>query len=242
LESGDVVKVIQVESCYTPITSLGLAHCGTPDVGTIGIVQGCRIHPDDQGKPSKRILVDIHCGSDSFLMGYEGLELVSRQHSSPAAIMEQLWASRTLSGDVRIVAGGHDRITVHSCILETASPVFAAALQAGMKETATREIEVPDSSAVVVTGVLQILYVNSMPDNLDLMQALAFAHKYQIAEAAAFLAPRVISTLTADSLVDAVRFLRDFDGCCDSEQKFLDQIVERVSADKSMLKKHFQLL
>eukprot|EP00415_Alexandrium_ostenfeldii_P001105 UN1105 len=161
-------------------------------------------------------------------------------------LMEQLWASRASSGDVSIVASGDDKapthVRAHRCIVEAASPVFAAALRAGMKEAHTREIEVPGIDEVVVTGVLGILYTGKVLVDMDWMHALAFIHKYQIAEAAKFIAPIVLQRLTADSLRDVVRFLRDFDTAESSGPNYLDIIAEQVASDRPMLVRFLKML
>lgn len=160
----------------------------------------------------------------------------------PSGLMEQLWASRSSSGDVRLLPHGSDGVHAHACILEAASPVFRAALQSGMKEAASREVAIPDTSEGIVIGVLQILYINSMPSDLDTMSALAFVHKYHITGAAKFLVPTVVAEMTVDNVHDVVRFFRDSEENCDSGEQLLDVVLEKVRGDKEMLKRCVKLL
>lgn len=217
------------------------------DRGAHGVVLGAKMNGRQQVvafRPSSSV--------SSTMFDGQGLQLVSkrkRQSSSPprdrfvpGTLMGQLWASRASSGDVRLLPRGSNGVMAHACILEAASPVFAAALQSGMKESAIREIAIPDTDEGVVIGVLQILYTNDMPGDLEMLSALAFIHKYHIAEAARFIAPAVLSKANGDSIADVVRFLRDFDGKDDSEQHFMELIVEKLSGDKRMFTKCLRLL
>jgi len=164
------------------------------------------------------------------------------EQTVPSALMAQMWTSRASSGDVRLLPVGSAGVPAHACVLGAASPVFRAALQSGMKEASAREISIPDVTEDVVTGVLQILYMNEMPGDLDKMSALAFIHKYLIAEAARFVAPKVVSEMTADTAPNVVRFLRDFEGTDNSGRQLLDLALDKAKGDRKMLKRCFQLL
>lgn len=246
-EAGDVVEVID-EGAQCPgagdiANSFGLKHFGKGrrcEKGMHGIVRGVQMQGFVQVVGVQAANIEA-----SFVFHNSGLRPVKKgpkDRNVPAALMRQLWISHASSGDVRLLPQGSDGILAHASILEAASPVFAASLQSGMKESHTREIVMQDTDEAVVTGVLQILYTNDMPSDFDMMSALAFVHKYHIAEAARFMAPEILAKVSADTIADVVRFLRDFDGPDDSEQHFLGMIVEKVSGDKKMLAKCLKLL
>ena len=49
------------------------------------------------------------------------------------------------------------------------SPVFAAALHSGMRESVMKEINLPDTPAVILEGVLELLYLGSLPSSPNRM-------------------------------------------------------------------------
>merc|ERR1711920_696282 len=141
-------------------------------------------------------------------------------------MMRQMWASRVDAQDaVILIAEGGEEIPVHACVLAAASPVFAAALNVGMKETTTRRINVTETPKEVVEGALAILYTGIEPCRLDLDQTLVFAHKYNIVEVAKHVAPKLIKSLSVNNAANVARLLRDFDTSSASQTQFVGTIL-----------------
>eukprot|EP00929_Paragymnodinium_shiwhaense_P074060 TRINITY_DN37880_c0_g1_i1.p1 TRINITY_DN37880_c0_g1~~TRINITY_DN37880_c0_g1_i1.p1 ORF type:complete len:267 (-),score=27.09 TRINITY_DN37880_c0_g1_i1:341-1141(-) len=131
----------------------------------------------------------------------------------PPMVMQHMWQTRTVAGDVRLVSSDSVTSVAHSCVLVAVSPVFAAALQTGMKEAATNEIKLPSTPNSVVEGVLEMIYLGSVPSDIDLLAALRFAHMYDMFEVSKPLADSLLKTMTCDTAAEVMRMLRDFDTC-----------------------------
>eukprot|EP00929_Paragymnodinium_shiwhaense_P045274 TRINITY_DN23147_c1_g1_i1.p1 TRINITY_DN23147_c1_g1~~TRINITY_DN23147_c1_g1_i1.p1 ORF type:complete len:164 (-),score=26.17 TRINITY_DN23147_c1_g1_i1:96-587(-) len=128
---------------------------------------------------------------------------------APSAVMRAMWEARE-SSDVRLIAEGGESINAHGCVLEVASPVFAAALQSGMRESSTREIRLPEAKANLITGVLQLLYLGSLPPDTCKLSVLHFSHKYEIVLAVSHIANDIIANMTAEDAAETVKIMRSF--------------------------------
>ncbi|GJM97720.1 hypothetical protein PR202_ga14669 [Eleusine coracana subsp. coracana] len=69
--------------------------------------------------------------------------------------------------DVTFVVSG-ERVAAHRCVLAARSPVFMDELFGDMKETAAREVEVEDVEADVFRALVQFIYTDALPEELDL--------------------------------------------------------------------------
>jgi len=179
--------------------------------GDVGIVRGSAPHECHGG-----IVVGLHVpkrGRD-YLVAVEGLYLIHpslgpSSSAAPLLVMRAMWASRE-SGDVRLVAKDGQHVDAHACVLTAASPVFAAALQSGMRESIMKEIPLPETLVGVVEGVLELLYLGSLPTALCRWSVLTFAHKYNILAAVMPIANELIAGMTPENAANTVRMLRDF--------------------------------
>jgi len=225
---GDIVRVVDdvhlYDSYSTMAEQLRLSHWQSsieeqidgayvePLNGDVGIVLATGTH-HDTGVP----LFGVHIpqrGHD-YLFQDLGLKVLARAQvnatSIPATIMREMWASRAASGDATLRAQGGCELPAHACVLAAASPVFEASFASGMREASTREITLPDTAPETVEAVLELLYLGSMPDAADRRCVLAFAHTYSIVEAARFVAPALVASMTLGDACETVRMLRDFD-------------------------------
>lgn len=165
----------------------------------------------------------------------EGIELVSDVADTelPVSVMHQLWTTRDSSGDVKLAApGGEQAVIAHACVLGAASPVLAAAFASGMKESATKQIDIQDTSLETIHGVLQLLYTGSRPDGFDLLEALAFADKYQLTPVAKKLGVEAIAAITPENAALTVRLLKNVD---DETSNILDQVFSMWSTDRNIM-------
>lgn len=239
---GAKVRVVDPGKCYNSYPEMARTLClskytrtSTPlRRGEVGSVLGS----GTLFEASDFQIVGIHVTSrdEDYLIGSGGIEVIEMPSPDmvPASIMRALWATRTESGDATLVVG--EQIAVcHSCVLTAASPVFAAALRSGMLESATRRIEVPGVDFSVIEGVLELLYVGSLRDDMDVETVLAFAHQYQIVQVAKYVGPSVVKTMTLENAASIVRFLRDFDRNVESTN-FVDLILNSWVHDRAMMK------
>lgn len=231
--SGDFVKVVKLEQnwliCERRARFLGLSKLKSRDDGEHSIL----LKEGDRG-----IVLDGTWGvglvgiyvprlDEDFIVNISGLEQTGDKAEAPVAIMQQLWASRAQTFDVILIAAGAEEVPVHACILVAASPVFAAALRSGMKETASRKIQVAETPKDIVEGTLAILYTGMEHSKLDIDQVLSFVHKYHIVEVAKYIAPMIIDGLKVEHAAQVVRLLRDFDASSGSQTQFIKSILAK---------------
>eukprot|EP00929_Paragymnodinium_shiwhaense_P054965 TRINITY_DN27564_c0_g1_i1.p1 TRINITY_DN27564_c0_g1~~TRINITY_DN27564_c0_g1_i1.p1 ORF type:complete len:256 (+),score=16.94 TRINITY_DN27564_c0_g1_i1:64-831(+) len=187
---------------------VGYAENRKPTDGQVVKVVGLARHHDDQATRLVGVR-DVVTGHE-FVMKSIGVAPLNKSPQLPAAVMQHMWRSRTSTGDVRLVAKG-DTIIAHSCVLVTVSPVFARALQTETQEAAaTKEITLSDTPAAVVQGVLETIYLDSMPDDLDHLAALKFAHLNDIFAVCEPLVTKLFMNMTCDTAPRIIRMLRDY--------------------------------
>jgi len=153
--------------------------------------------------------------------------------SAPVAIMKSLWESRPDSCDICVTASGGEAVRTHASVLVGASPVFAAMLSSGMKETSAKEIKLPDTGADVVESVLQLLYLGTLPSAVNHIEVLRFAHKYSLVEAVKPIADELVAAMHVDNACDMWRMLRDFDK---QGTSFVDKVLKAWRDDEAMMK------
>jgi len=194
--------------------------------------------------PDSKLIVGIYVESHGrdFLVSSDGLEVLVRSlsqssPSTPSVIMQQLWDTHDVTGDVSLVAESGEVVRAHRNVLAVASPVLAAAFTSGMKEATMGQVELSDTTAPVIQGVLKFLYTGHAPVYLDSMQVWTFAHKYQVIELARYVAPLIVAAMTPENAADTVRMLRDFDskeGAASSP--FVDAVIDLWYDDRDMMR------
>lgn len=197
-------------------------------------------------RPSNAFVAVRLCGSpEGFCILQHCLKLFCRPKavdSLPGALFRKLWTSRESSGDVVLaaaaptLAGTAPCVKAHQCILGVASPVFAAAFTGGWKEGTTRTIDVYDTSVETILGVLELMYTGVKPMTLNILESLAFAHKYMMIEVAHRLGIEAITLLTKDNVASVVRLLKDFDAMEGSDTGFLDAVFDAWGEDRDIMK------
>lgn len=204
--------------------------------GDVGIVIGMAQHPCPV-EPDNDIVVAIHIArrDHDYLFNALGLKVlrnVPSDRSTPASIMKSMWATRATTGDATLVASGGEVFSAHACVLCSASPVFAVTLNSGMAEARSREVKLTDTSASVIDGVLQCLYLGRMPDTANALCVLRCAHKYSINEAAKHVANHAIVTMNVNNAAETVRMLRDFDTI---GAEFISSVLDVWGDDRALL-------
>merc|ERR1719375_438047 len=137
-----------------------------------------------------------------------------------------------LLADVTIRVGDQS-IQAHSAILAARSPVFAAMLSSGMRESQGKEVVLSDLDAPAVRGLLSFLYTGVVKDEtlesdestLALLQA---AHRYE----ATSLVEKCVEALRARLQVETVAErleVADLIGCATLKAKCLDFMREHIA-------------
>ncbi len=91
--------------------------------------------------------------------------------------LEQFFTNRS-DTDVCFVIDGKE-IKAHKMILSARSPVFAAMLKSGMKESVSNRVEIDDIAPDIFEVLLQFIYTDRVDlTNIDPKDLLAAANKY----------------------------------------------------------------
>eukprot|EP00747_Dinoflagellata_sp_TGD_P120989 gnl/TRDRNA2_/TRDRNA2_173361_c0_seq5.p1 gnl/TRDRNA2_/TRDRNA2_173361_c0~~gnl/TRDRNA2_/TRDRNA2_173361_c0_seq5.p1 ORF type:complete len:294 (-),score=35.35 gnl/TRDRNA2_/TRDRNA2_173361_c0_seq5:204-1028(-) len=211
--------------------------------GMIGVVQG---HLSNNG----RVWVIVAPEDEStknrdsrkvFFVDRRGLQrMTSNKDSVPAAVMRQLWTSRSTTGDVALTGlsvEGDTRVSrVHSCILNIVSPALAAGFRSGMQEAASKQMQINGTSIETVEGILELAYTGKKSTTFDIIEGFEFAHQYMIMDAAALVSKEVIHSITKENAARIVRLLRGFDGMEGSSTEFVDAMFEEWGSNKTIMK------
>jgi len=97
--------------------------------------------------------------------------------SSLTQNLEQLFSNR-LGADVCFVTAGME-IKAHKAILSARSPVFAAMLRSGMKESVENRVEINDIAPDIFEALLRFIYTDRVDlTQVDAKDLLAAANKY----------------------------------------------------------------
>lgn len=207
-----------------------------PDIekGTIGFVIESEFVPNENYDG----YVWVHATSTDtkFRISPQGLEVVE-PGSFPTQVMKHMWDSRKETGDV-VVCSGADEILAHRCVLESVSPVFAAALNGAMKEGLRKRLDLTDSdiSKNTFEDVLQLIYTDSHPANLDIVSALELARKYMMVEVSRRLGKQAIPLANAQNVAHIARLLKDLDAMEGSDTHFVDALLDAHGQSKDLMK------
>eukprot|EP00441_Pelagodinium_beii_P024123 CAMPEP_0197674740 /NCGR_PEP_ID=MMETSP1338-20131121/83557_1 /TAXON_ID=43686 ORGANISM="Pelagodinium beii, Strain RCC1491" /NCGR_SAMPLE_ID=MMETSP1338 /ASSEMBLY_ACC=CAM_ASM_000754 /LENGTH=318 /DNA_ID=CAMNT_0043255195 /DNA_START=28 /DNA_END=981 /DNA_ORIENTATION=+ len=129
-------------------------------------------------------------------------------HADLAADFAALLSAGSLS-DVTIIIGDA-QLSAHSAILAARSPVFAAMLQAPMKESQTREITLHDIEASTMRHVLHFIYTGellkeSMESDSSALLLLRAANRFGLARLEEVCAEHLEDTLDASNVSDVLQ-------------------------------------
>eukprot|EP00747_Dinoflagellata_sp_TGD_P120988 gnl/TRDRNA2_/TRDRNA2_173361_c0_seq4.p1 gnl/TRDRNA2_/TRDRNA2_173361_c0~~gnl/TRDRNA2_/TRDRNA2_173361_c0_seq4.p1 ORF type:complete len:295 (-),score=45.51 gnl/TRDRNA2_/TRDRNA2_173361_c0_seq4:204-1031(-) len=223
----------------------GIEFPDTKFQGMIGVVQGhlkvdvrtwIIVAPEGESTKSRN-------SRTVFFADRKGLVKLKRtlnNDSVPAAVMRQLWASRSTTGDVALtglsVEGDTRESRVHSCILSIVSPALAAGFRSGMQEAASKQMQINGTSIETVEGILELAYTGKKSTTFDIIEGFEFAHQYMIMDAAALVSKEVIHSITKENAARIVRLLRGFDGMEGSSTEFVDAMFEEWGSNKTIMK------
>jgi len=102
---------------------------------------------------------------------------LSSEESSLNQDLEKLFTNRS-GTDVCFIVDGKE-IQAHKAILSARSPVFAAMLESGMKETVSNRVEIKDIAPDIFKALLRSIYTDRVDlTKVDTKDLLAAANKY----------------------------------------------------------------
>lgn len=103
-----------------------------------------------------------------------------------------------------------DQFAVHKFVLSLRSPVFRAMLFNGLSESSSAEIVMKDFSGNVVKGLLQYIYTDTCPEDIDQSgeQLLAISAKYQVTGLLSICESHLCSAITSLNVANLL-FLAD---------------------------------
>jgi hypothetical protein len=139
--------------------------------------------------------------------------MVQLMPSSPAQhnimysqhLTQKLWNDKSFT-DVE-VSCHTTRYSVHRAILASASPVFAAMLESGMREAQHQEIAMVETDAQSVHDTLQYIYTGTVSAEVG-FGMVVLGHQYDIPGLVEYAAPIALGNLTEENVVSEVRILR----------------------------------
>merc|ERR1719401_1640183 len=120
-------------------------------------------------------------------------------------ITRKLWCDRRFT-DVEVICGTQ-RFAAHRAVLAAASPVFAAMLESGMKESEDQQIRIADADETAMQDTLEYIYTGTVAEGAG-CGMVVLGHKYDIAGLVEYAAPVALGNLTVENVVNEVRTLR----------------------------------
>jgi len=126
------------------------------------------------------------------------------------AMGHTLWQMRE-SGDFTIQCGGA-ALRAHRCILEAASPTFAAMFSNQMLEVQTSVLKIEDADEIDVESFLHFMYTGELESSANDCAVLRIADKYGMDSLVAACCERIVEKLSVATVTDSVRALRRAEG------------------------------
>lgn len=119
-------------------------------------------------------------------------------------MQEALWTDTSFS-DCTIKCGTRV-LKCHRVVLGTASPVWSTALRSSFREGSEASISIDDFDPSVVEAAVKYAYTSDIPadGNIDLIDCLKLAHRYEMSSLVEACAHHVINNLTVDNVAKAV--------------------------------------
>lgn len=136
----------------------------------------------------------------------------------------RLWSEREFTDAVIVTATGS--IPVHRAILGCCPPLRAA-LMGGFQESHSCQLTLDDVSHASVEAFLQFLYTGSLPEEIDSVEVLQLAHRYDhkdLIEICAGKAVNAVGSCSVRGVVQALRLLKDDPGVSPAWQRLSEKI------------------
>ena len=128
-----------------------------------------------------------------------------RKHDADVG-REMLW-SQPIFTDAEILCQG-ERFPVHKAIVAVGSSFFQTMFDSGMSEARDGIVIIRDANASTVRAVLQYLYLSTIPNDVDVVELFALAHRFNIQGLVRDAGSRMLSRITVDNIHARATMLR----------------------------------
>ena len=128
-----------------------------------------------------------------------------RKHDADTG-RELLW-SQPIFTDAEILCQG-ERFRVHKAIVAVGSSFFQSMFDSGMSEARDGIVIIHDANPTTVRSVLQYLYLSTIPNDVDVVELFALAHRFNIQGLVRDAGSRMLSRITVDNIHARATMLR----------------------------------
>uniref|UniRef100_A0A914YFE0 BTB domain-containing protein n=1 Tax=Panagrolaimus superbus TaxID=310955 RepID=A0A914YFE0_9BILA len=163
---------------------------------------------DDLFDPLKGFIVDGY-----LTINFNGILLIEKNECSAIEKNQMTTSFQNNQNQDFTIIIGEKEIKVHKQVLMDASPVLAAMLESGLKESTENKMTVLDFSFEIVEAAIKLCYNRYIPLNFTLEDALSiyrFADKYQMKLIMDSLENFLIEKLSSSNVVQLVYFSKEF--------------------------------
>jgi hypothetical protein len=119
---------------------------------------------------------------------------------------EMLWSQRKFT-DAEIQCQG-ERFPVHKAIVAVGSSFFQSMFASGMSEARDGIVIINDVNPTTLRAVLQYLYLSTIPNDVDMVELFALAHRFNIQGLVEDAGERMLSRMTVDNIHARATMLR----------------------------------
>jgi hypothetical protein len=152
------------------------------------------------------------------------------------------------SGNIQIIARGHEIVAVHKDILTLRSPVFKAMFDNNMTESNSNQIQIPDFDVNTTRRMVEFLYKDTFTDidgtsYEDFVSLLAIANKYQVNSLKEASSRYLSKMITVDNIADMRYYAHLYDSSrlLNTCLLFVRHHVHQLFKDDSFLSKCMEL-
>ena len=119
---------------------------------------------------------------------------------------ELLW-SQPIFTDAEILCQG-ERFRVHKAIVAVGSSFFQSMFDSGMSEARDGIVIIHDANPTTLRAVLQYLYLSTIPNDVDVVELFALAHRFNIQGLVRDAGSRMLFRITVDNIHARATMLR----------------------------------
>ena len=119
---------------------------------------------------------------------------------------EMLWSQWKFT-DAEIHCGG-ERFPVHKAIVAVGSSFFESMFESGMSEARGGIVVIHDANPTTLQAVLQYLYLTTIPNDVDMVELFALAHRFNLQGLVEIAGERMLSCITVDNIHARATMLR----------------------------------